>query len=267
MLKQILCPVSTALWIILINTIRQLTNITQTETIQTNLISYIHENTQVDANQTERAEQRSELLENSACAAVSCVETNENGTGFSTEAITSQQVQRTVHTKSQLTTVNGTGEYCVLSQNNVGRKMRNNNSNVNNNCDGWEIVSHKKKHHLNRYIGKSGKATDSECNFKAADRKTPIFITNIHSDTTEEDIIKYISNKTDEIVSLEKINMKRDKGHKAYKFLVSESKLSLYLDEYIWPQGIVFRRFVNYRPRNASRFLSKDGVDKNYTDG
>lgn len=35
-----------------------------------------------------------------------------------------------------------------------------------------------------------GAANESNCKFKAAERKTPIFITNIHKDTTEIDIIE-----------------------------------------------------------------------------
>lgn len=128
--------------------------------------------------------------------------------------------------------------------------------NVNKGGEDWQKVTYRKKRPKYRYSGKSGTARDSECNFKAADKMIPIFITNIHSDTTEDDIIKYIRSKTQETVCLEIINMKKARNHKAYKFLVSRTKLSLYLDENFWPQGIVFRRFMNYKRRNPNGTLS-----------
>ncbi|KAL0881578.1 hypothetical protein ABMA27_001409 [Loxostege sticticalis] len=134
-----------------------------------------------------------------------------------------------------------------------------------NNPGAWKKVQHRKKRSKYRYQGKSGLAKDAECNFKAADRRIPIFITNIHSDTTEDDIIKYIHGKTHDFVNLEKIIMKKKKGHKAYKFLVPESKLSLYLDENLWPSGIVFRRFIHFKSRHPNRF-SVDGLNKSYNE-
>lgn len=132
----------------------------------------------------------------------------------------------------------------------------------NNNHGPWNKVSYGKKTNKYRYHGKSGLARDTECNFKAADKHIPIFITNIHSETTEDDIVKYIHGKTQDSVYLEKITMKKEKGHKAYKFFVPESKLSRYLDENFWPQGIVFRRFVHFKNRSPNRVPSVDGLNK-----
>lgn len=73
-------------------------------------------------------------------------------------------------------------------------------------------------------MGKTGVATDVECQFKAANKKVPIFITNIHSETSENDIVNYIRSKTGNGVSKENTHEER-KGDIAYKFLVSESKL------------------------------------------
>jgi hypothetical protein len=131
--------------------------------------------------------------------------------------------------------------------------------NVNKSDKGWQRVSYRKKQTNNyRYVGKSGNARDF--NFRAADKKVPIFITNIHRDTMEDDIVRYIQSKTNDLVSLERINMKVERDHKAYKFFVTESKLSSYLDANIWPQGIVFRRFNSFKYRHANKVLPNDGL-------
>lgn len=123
--------------------------------------------------------------------------------------------------------------------------------------DGWIKVQHRKTRNY-RLQGKKGQAvTESDDNFKAAERKIPIFITNVHKNTSEMDIVNYIEKKTQERVFLEKISIRRQCEYNAYKFLVFINKLPLYLDEKIWPQGIVFRKFVNFRPK-----LQSNGADK-----
>lgn len=73
------------------------------------------------------------------------------------------------------------------------------------------------------------------------------------------DIIEYITAKTKERVFLEKIDIKRDTSHKAYKFFVSPNNLPLFLDKNIWPQGIVFRKFVRFQYRHAIGTRSENG--------
>lgn len=114
----------------------------------------------------------------------------------------------------------------------------------------WRRVERRKPTKY-RYLGKSGVARDLESagSFRAAERKIPMFITNVHMSTTEHDISEYIFNKTNETVSLEKINMKFERGHKAYKFYISESNMHKYMDENLWPEGVIFRRFVHFTRR------------------
>lgn len=120
----------------------------------------------------------------------------------------------------------------------------------------WKIVQHRKRNtSYYRYLGTTGVSNDTNSNFRAAARKVPIFITMVHKDTTEKDITDYIYNKTQEIVELEKVSFLKEKDHKAYKFFISDTKLSTFLDKTLWPQGIIFRRFVNFR-----RKFSKDGA-------
>ena len=124
-------------------------------------------------------------------------------------------------------------------------------------CDnakgGWTVVRKKSQKSRNRFIGKTGSVlVESEEKFRAAERKIPLFITNVHKDSSEIDIITYIKNKTKEDVSLEKILIKRHCQYDAYKLLVSQSKLPLYLDENLWPQGIIFRKFVHFKPKKPT---------------
>ncbi|XP_028159727.1 uncharacterized protein LOC114352344 [Ostrinia furnacalis] len=113
----------------------------------------------------------------------------------------------------------------------------------------WKTVEkRKRKISRNRVEGKTGTVLiDAEEKFRAAEKKIPLFITNVHKDTRDSDIVDYINKKTNEIVTLEKISIKRHCEHNAYKFFVSQNKLPLYLDEKLWPQGIIFRRFINFK--------------------
>lgn len=129
---------------------------------------------------------------------------------------------------------------------NVNSNSKRNDHDGNNHND-WQVVNYHKKPMRYRYTGSAGICRDNEGKFKAADRKIPIFITRIHNDTTEKDIIDYVFNKTKEMILLEKISFKYEREYKAYKFFILESKSSLFLDSGLWPQGIIFRRFVNFK--------------------
>lgn len=126
----------------------------------------------------------------------------------------------------------------------------------------WKTVQHRKPRINYRYLGTMGSSQDKEGKFKAAASKIPIFITKVHKDTSENDITEYVYNKTKERISLEKIVFRREKDHKAYKFLVSEQKVSLFLDDKLWPQGIIFRRFVHFKPRNVNGGDTVSGLSR-----
>ncbi|XP_049887025.1 uncharacterized protein LOC126381609 [Pectinophora gossypiella] len=110
----------------------------------------------------------------------------------------------------------------------------------------WQLVQ--KRRLRNRLISQKGSAvTESGVNtFKAADTKIPLFISNVHKDVAEQDIINYIHEKTGEIVTLVKIKMKQERKYNAYKLFVTKYKLATFLDDKIWPTGISFRRFVRF---------------------
>lgn len=130
---------------------------------------------------------------------------------------------------------------------------------ANESKNAWRTVNRRQKKPKYRYLGEKGKAETSTSSFKAAEKMTPIFITNVHNDTVESDIVDYIKSKTQVTVSLEKINTKKILNHKAYKFFVPETKVTEFLDENIWPDGIIFRRFVHYKNRRADGVALANG--------
>lgn len=120
----------------------------------------------------------------------------------------------------------------------------------------WKVVTKRKNKIKNRLQGKKGSANECDGKFKAAVSKVPIFITNVHKDTMAQDIREYVQSKTNECISPEKISIKNERNYNAYTFLVSKEKLSMFLDNTLWPKGIIFRRFVHFRQRNEDIGLS-----------
>ncbi|XP_059054715.1 uncharacterized protein LOC131848795 [Achroia grisella] len=112
----------------------------------------------------------------------------------------------------------------------------------------WTKVQ--RKRYRNRFIGLKGKAELlPNCSFKAADIDIPFYIYNVNKETRVEDIAVYIKNKTSVSVSLLKIDMKINKEYAAYKFMIPKSKLNVFMNENLWPDGIAFRRFVTYKSK------------------
>ncbi|XP_028177850.1 uncharacterized protein LOC114365466 [Ostrinia furnacalis] len=119
----------------------------------------------------------------------------------------------------------------------------------------WQVVKNKSAKRY-KLIGQKGCAvTEPNGKFRAADVKVPLLISNVSKDTSEDDIITYIKDKTSEIVALKMINMKKNKEYNAYKLFVSKSKLNLFLDDNFWPNGITFRRFVRFMYKTRSEKL------------
>ncbi|XP_028164853.1 uncharacterized protein LOC114355983 [Ostrinia furnacalis] len=126
----------------------------------------------------------------------------------------------------------------------------------------WKVVKRKKPRINYRYHGKVGICNVNQGKFRAADTKVPIFISRVHKETTEFDITEYIRKKTHEDVKLEKIILNKEKNYNAYKFYISELKLPLFLDDKLWPQGIIFRRFVHYKEKLVKDDKNASGLVK-----
>lgn len=114
-----------------------------------------------------------------------------------------------------------------------------------NEQDGTWIEIQKKKRR-NQFVGVNGLGKDPLGKFKAADIKVPLFINNVGIQVSQSDIADYIFNKTQVTVNLVEIKMKKQRDYKAYKVFVPRHKLSTFLDENLWPEGITFRRFVDF---------------------
>lgn len=115
----------------------------------------------------------------------------------------------------------------------------------------WTLVQ--KKRLRNRFVGNTGKAIlDSENKFKAANINVPIYIYNVSKETSVTDIKTYLLKKTNLDIRLDKMNMKSNKDYNGYIVFVPKHKLEVFLNDDFWPDGVIYRRFVDFS-RNTVR--------------
>ncbi|XP_060810044.1 uncharacterized protein LOC132904139 [Amyelois transitella] len=120
----------------------------------------------------------------------------------------------------------------------------------------WDVALNKSAKRY-KLIGQKGRAPVApNGNFKAADTKIPLLISNVSKETSEDDIVKYIDIKTNENVSLKKLNMRKTKRYDAYKLYVSKQKLDIFLNDEFWPNGITFRRFVHIMYKTKAKLVN-----------
>ncbi|XP_045449974.1 uncharacterized protein LOC123658655 [Melitaea cinxia] len=125
----------------------------------------------------------------------------------------------------------------------------------------WILVQ--KKKFKNKFVGNKGKAViESNVNFKAADIRIPLYIYNVAKDVTKDDILTYVKNKTDVYVDLEKVIMKTPKEYNAYKVYVPKSKLTYFLKDEFWLEGVSFRRFIDFKGRHNSGQVPRSTYDQ-----
>ncbi|XP_026319197.1 uncharacterized protein LOC113229730 [Hyposmocoma kahamanoa] len=211
-----------------------------------------------------RPEYRSILLKNNNHSTISKVKVPQNKTSHkNNDFLTQPQSASPLPTVTSRVTVDSSPS-APLREDTSADKTGSNTmmyGPIDNNESEWQLVRrrNRKTNHLRK--GQMGiAACDSAVKFKAAERKIPIFITNVHNDTNEADIISYIRTKTREVVSLEKVNIKRQSQYKAYKFFVNQNSVELFLDKNLWPQGIIFRKFVNFKYKTTHRVNPVDGT-------
>lgn len=122
----------------------------------------------------------------------------------------------------------------------------------------WTTVASKNKKQ-SRFIGIKGKAALApECRFKAADIRIPFYIYYVDKGASEKDIEDYVLSKTCVKIKPEKISMKQPKGYEAYKFLIPKNKLTVFMDENLWPEGVSFRQYITFRNKHSP----SDGINK-----
>lgn len=126
---------------------------------------------------------------------------------------------------------------------------------------GQEWIEVQRRRYRNRTDGITGKAAVKPSDrFKPADIKIPLFISNVHKDTSEKDIVEFILSKTNEKVFLQKIKMKTMRDYNAYKMMVTRHKLDLFLNDEIWPDGVTCRHFMPYRNPEQMRNIPNHNV-------
>ncbi|KAJ2937235.1 hypothetical protein O0L34_g19428 [Tuta absoluta] len=108
----------------------------------------------------------------------------------------------------------------------------------------------------NPFIGKTGKAAPvpdkmTGSQFKAADIRIPLFISNVNKEVEPQGICEYIESKAQVNVDVEKINMKYSRPYSAYKIFVPKHKLEMFLNDEFWPDGVKFQQFVHLKRKSA----------------
>lgn len=122
--------------------------------------------------------------------------------------------------------------------------------NNNNNNEGWTKVTYRKPQSA-RFQGKQGKApVVLSSKFKAAEKKTSLYIYNVAKDTSESDITDYIQEKAQIAVHLQKM-VKRNinKDYNSFKITVPNHLLPTFESDDFWPEGIYFRRYIVFKNR------------------
>lgn len=116
----------------------------------------------------------------------------------------------------------------------------------------WKKVTYKRQTR-NRFISNQGKASSvPNSKFRAAaSRQIPLFISNISKETTEQDIMEYIRCKTKTEVTLTKILPKTNRDYDSYVLYVDSFKVSLFLNNEVWPEGIRFRKYVVFKKKDS----------------
>lgn len=137
-----------------------------------------------------------------------------------------------------------------------------------NKTDGiWEKVPtykerKQRKHRLADFEGKAAVKPNEK--FRAADIKIPLFVHQVNKQTSCENIVEYIEEKTGVVVDIKKINMLKRKRYDAYKILVPHTTVSVFLDDSLWPAGVKVRRFVYFNRDMYDQNKGKEKInDKN----
>lgn len=111
-----------------------------------------------------------------------------------------------------------------------------------------------RKRFRNRFLGRTGKAAPAmSSQFKAADIKIPLFISNVNKEVSSQHICEYIQSKAQVTAIIEKINMKQEKPYNAFKISIPKQKVEMLLNEDFWPDGVTFRHFVHLRRRSLTQ--------------
>lgn len=109
----------------------------------------------------------------------------------------------------------------------------------------------KRRRPQTRFTGRQGTAkVGPDSRFRAAETRRPLFIYNVHPEANESDVATYIHNKTGIKVVPERImNTDTNKEYGSFKIMAPMSKMSVFFDKAVWPDGIFFRRYIIFKKR------------------
>lgn len=118
--------------------------------------------------------------------------------------------------------------------------------------DGWTVVQ--RKYRKQRFTGNKGKAViKPDEKFKAAEIMIPLYISNVSKGLSSDDIVKYIKDKCNLLVKVEKIIMKIEKEYDSYKIYIPKYQVDILMQDDVWPAGVSYRRFINFRRQRRSK--------------
>lgn len=127
-----------------------------------------------------------------------------------------------------------------------------------------EWIRVQRKRTRNRFAGNRGKAIlEPGNNFRAAEIKVPIYIYNVAKGIPLCDITTYIKKKANIDVNVEKMNMKITKDYESYKIFVPKHKLDQFMSDDFWPEGVAYRRFIEFKYREKGSALNTGATHKN----
>lgn len=132
----------------------------------------------------------------------------------------------------------------------------------NKNAGEWIHVQRRKK---SRFKGTKGTAVVNVAErFKAADVQIPLYIYNVSKEVTERDVANYVLEKTNVTIMPERVDVvKSEKDYTSFKFFIPRSKLALFNNNELWPEGIYFRRYIMFRKgKKTSALLEGDKKEK-----
>lgn len=127
--------------------------------------------------------------------------------------------------------------------------------------DGWILVHRNNRN--KRFAGKMGKAViQPDAKFKAAEEMVPLYISNVLKGLSNEDIVKYIKEKCNLHVKVEKMSMKVEKEYDSYKVFIPKHKEEFFMNDEFWPEVVSYRRFIHFRV-NFRRTLETQKMNTN----
>lgn len=134
-----------------------------------------------------------------------------------------------------------------------------------------EWITVQKKRYKNKVLQSTqargivrGKAVcGPEDRFKpASSNVTHLFLSNVHKDTSANDIAEYILAKTSDKVHLQRIKMKQEKEYNAYKISVCSERVDMFMTGELWPAGVTCRHFRPYKNPQMGNGSHSDKSEK-----